>query len=172
MSQTVDETVRFLRSLRTIREYTSEPLSDAEINDILEVGRWSASGGNRQPWDVVVVRDRATLEKFGNWGAKPAATAAAAFLITTPDENPSADVGRLCERMLLAAHAHGLGSCLATLKNEGPEETKKLLNIPAERGVRFLVAVGHIDTAARKALPKNPNAGRKPLTEFAHWDRY
>jgi hypothetical protein len=61
---------------------------------------------------------------------------------------------------------------VATLKNEGPEEIKRLLGIPADRRARVLLTVGHTDVAARRALPKNPRGGRKPMTEFAHWDRY
>jgi hypothetical protein len=43
-------------------------------------------------------------------------------------ENPSLDEGRLAERLCLGAAAHGLGSTVATLKNEGPEAVKKLLD--------------------------------------------
>jgi nitroreductase len=31
------------------------------VDDILEVVRWSGSAANRQPWELVVVRDRETL---------------------------------------------------------------------------------------------------------------
>ena len=76
------------------------------------------------------------------------------------------------ERIALAARALGLGSVIATLKNEGPDQTKQLLGIPEDKRVRTVVPVGHIDLEARKALPKNPTGGRKPMQEFAHWDRY
>jgi hypothetical protein len=38
--------------------------------------------------------------------------------------------------------------------------------------VRTVVPVGHIDVDARRAQPPNPQGGRKPMQEFAHWDRY
>jgi hypothetical protein len=34
------------------------------------------------------------------------------------------------------------------------------------------VAIGHTDVEARRALPKNPQGGRKSMAEFAHWERY
>jgi hypothetical protein len=34
-----------------------------------------------------------------------------------------------------------------------------------------MVTIGHTDWEARRALPKAAQA-RKPITEFAHWDRY
>ena len=167
-----EEHLKFLRRLRAVREFTPEPVDEATIRQVLEVARWSASGGNRQPWQVVVVRDPAVKAKLGEWGAKPAATAAVVFLLVMEGQQPSLDEGRLAERLCLAAAAVGLGSVVATLKNEGPDEVKKLLGIPAERRAVALVAAGHVDQAARKALPPNPRAGRKPMEEFALWERY
>ena len=166
-----DDLLKFLRGLRAVREYTPDPVSDAELTEILEVGRWSASGGNRQPHEVVVVRDRDVLGKFAEWGAKPAGTSAAALLIVTASDQAAFDEGRVAERLALAAKASGLGSCVATLKNEGPDAAKALLGIPADRRARTLVALGHVDLEARRALPRAAQA-RKPLSEFAHWDRY
>jgi len=172
MPATSDDLLSFLRRLRAVKEYTTEPVSDAQIEAILEVGRWSGSGGNRQPWDVVVVRDPDLKAKMGDWGARPAATAAVVLLVVMQNENPSLDEGRLAERLCLGAAAVGLGSTVATLKNEGPAQVKELLGIPPERRAVCVVAIGHTDAAARRARPANPNAGRKPLAEFAHWDRF
>jgi nitroreductase len=166
-----DEFLKLMRSLRAVREYTSEPVPREALDEILEVGRWSASGGNRQPHEVIVVRDRDTLHKFADWGAKPAGPASAALLIVTAGDSAAFDEGRIAERLALAAKACGLGSCVATLKNDGPDLAKQLLGIPADKRVRTLVSVGHTDVAARHALPKSPQA-RKPMSEFAHWDRY
>ena len=47
MPETSKERIEFLRRLRSTKAFTSEPLSDDVINDILEVGRWSGSGSNR-----------------------------------------------------------------------------------------------------------------------------
>jgi nitroreductase len=166
-----EEILKFLRSLRAVREYTPEAVEQASLEQILEVGRWSSTGGNRQAHEVIVVRDRAVKDKFAEWGAKPAGPAAAALLIVTAGEQSAFDEGRVAERMALAAKACGLGSCIATLKNDGPELAKQLLGIPAERRARTLVTIGHTDVEARKALPKAAQA-RKPMEEFAHWDRY
>ena len=164
--------LKLMRNLRAVREYTSEPVDEQTIHQILEVARWTGTGSNKQPTDVIVVRDPEVKRKMGEWGARPAANAAVVFLLATLDEAGAMDEGRYAERIMLAAKALGLGTCLATLKNEGPEEIKKLLGIPADRRARALVAAGHTDTAARKALPKNPRGGRKPLEEFAPWDKF
>jgi nitroreductase len=166
-----DDLLNFMRRLRAVREFTGEKVSETALEEILEVGRWSASGGNRQPSEVVVVRDEDVLQKFAAWGAKPAGPAAVALLLVTASDASAFDEGRVAERLALAAKACGLGSVIATLKNEGPDAAKQLLGIPAERRARTLVAIGHTDVEARRALPRAPQA-RKPMSEFAHWDRY
>jgi nitroreductase len=42
------------------RQFTSDPVPDADIHRILENARFAPSGGNRQGWRVIVVRDPAT----------------------------------------------------------------------------------------------------------------
>jgi nitroreductase len=166
-----DDFLKFLRNLRAVREYTPEPVPQDALDEILEVGRWTSTGGNRQSHEVLVVRDADVKTKFAEWGAKPAGPAAVALLIVSASETSAFDEGRVAERLALAARACGLGSCIATLKNEGPDAAKQLLGIPAERRARTLVTIGHTDVEARRALPKAPQA-RKPMSEFAHWDRY
>jgi nitroreductase len=44
------------------REFTDAPLPDATLYKILDHARFAPSGGNRQGWRVIVVRDRKTRE--------------------------------------------------------------------------------------------------------------
>lgn len=55
----LDET---LRTTFSAREFTNDPLPDATLYRILDRARFAPSGGNRQGWRVIVVRDRATRE--------------------------------------------------------------------------------------------------------------
>jgi nitroreductase len=50
------------------RDFTDEPVDDATLYRILDVARFAPSGGNRQPWKVVVVKDvekRRALARLG-----------------------------------------------------------------------------------------------------------
>jgi nitroreductase len=51
-----------LRTTFSARDFTHDPLDDATLYRILERARFAPSGGNRQGWRVIVVRDRATRE--------------------------------------------------------------------------------------------------------------
>jgi nitroreductase len=52
------------RRRRSIRLFKRAPVSDADIEKVLEVGRWAMSGGNGQPWEFVVVRDAPVKAKI------------------------------------------------------------------------------------------------------------
>ena len=54
------------------REFTDDPIPDATLYRILERARFAPSGGNRQGWKVIVVRDRNTREGLSR-AAEPAA---------------------------------------------------------------------------------------------------
>lgn len=49
-----------MRTTFAAREFTGEPLPDAALARILDHARFAPSGGNRQGWRVIVVRDPAT----------------------------------------------------------------------------------------------------------------
>lgn len=48
-----------MRTTGAARRLTAEPVSDETLYAILDDARFAPSGGNRQPWRVVVVRDQA-----------------------------------------------------------------------------------------------------------------
>jgi nitroreductase len=176
VSSSASELIQFLRRLRTVRDFQPEPIPEDALADILEVGRWTGSANNRQPTEIVVVRDPEIRQKLTPLGANTAAKAAVALVIVTPGdparfELEVFDEGLLAERLQLAAAAHGLGSGITTLKGEGPTIAKELLGIPPEKRVRAVIALGIPDQAAIQAKPKHPQP-RKPITDFAHMDRY
>ena len=172
-----NDKIRFLRNLRAVRNYTADQILDDVLSDILEVGRWSGSASNLQRTEVVVVRDSQMTQRMSEVGARPAAGATVALVIVTPGDAERHDLnifdgGRLVERLLLAADAHGIGGNIATLKEDGPDIIKQLLGIPAEKRIWAVVTLGYVDEETHKSRPKNPAAGRKPAEDFVHWDKY
>jgi nitroreductase len=49
-----------MRSTFAAREFTDDPLPDATLFRILDAARFAPSGGNRQGWRVIIVRDQTT----------------------------------------------------------------------------------------------------------------
>ena len=48
-----------MRTTPATREFTDEPVADEVVRDILDVARFAPSGGNRQAWHVIVLKDPA-----------------------------------------------------------------------------------------------------------------
>lgn len=54
-----------MRTTFAAREFTDDPVPDAVIHRILDNARFAPSGGNRQGWKVVIVRDPDTKYALG-----------------------------------------------------------------------------------------------------------
>lgn len=52
--------IKVILDRRSIREFTAEPVSDEDIDKILEAGRQAPSGENAQPWRFIVVKNEAS----------------------------------------------------------------------------------------------------------------
>ena len=61
-----------MRTTFAAREFTDDPLPDSTLAKILDHARFAPSGGNRQGWRVIVVRERAGREALAA-AAAPAA---------------------------------------------------------------------------------------------------
>jgi nitroreductase len=172
--------IAFLRGLRAVRQLRPDPLPEPVLHDILEVARWSGSAGNRQPWEFVVVRDRDMLRRLATIDGANAghlASAAAGIALVIRPEVPDLDAydeGRLAERILLAAAAHGVGAAVGHFTGPGDTwaastEAKRLLGVPAERLLRETISLGY-PAEHLQATPNPP--GRKPLEQLVHWDHF
>jgi nitroreductase len=53
-----------LRTNAAVRDFTDEPVDDATVYSILELARFAPSGGNRQGWRVIVVKDPAVRSEL------------------------------------------------------------------------------------------------------------
>src|SRR5262245_13481945 len=57
------------RTTFSARQFTSEPLPDEVLGRILDQARFAPSGGNRQGWRVIVVREAATKRALADFSA-------------------------------------------------------------------------------------------------------
>lgn len=159
-----------LRHTRQVRQFTDEPVSEDEINRILEVARWSGSSTNWQPWRFAVIRDREKQERLAELApnAHHVAGAAAVLAIVMPGERPEwemYDEGRCAERVLVAAGAMGLAAGIGWATPKYRQGVVDELGLEEPSYVRTLISLGHPTEEARK--PKSaPGEARKPLSEL------
>jgi nitroreductase len=59
-----------MSTLRAVRRLKSDPIPDAVLARVLEAASWAPTGGNAQPFRIVVVRDRDKMARLGELYAK------------------------------------------------------------------------------------------------------
>jgi nitroreductase len=168
------EYIEFLTGQRQTRQFTDEPVSDAGIQTLLEVMRWTGSASNTQPWQFLVVRDaakRAAIARgtqYTGW----IADAPLVILVLTEGSDYTKhqyDQGRVDERILLASQALGLGAGIVTFWSpEAQALVRDTFALPEEWSAYSAVALGHPAAGATPARL----GGRKPLADLVHWDRF
>jgi nitroreductase len=155
-----------IRKRRSVRQYTGDPIPREDLETIVDAGRLAATGGNRQPWEFIVVTERETIEQLkvaAQWMDKAGAIVAVVLDASTRwwVEDGSAAI----ENILIASTALGYGSCWLegwTLPRE--DEFKELLGIPGEKRLLTLIPIG---------VPVEwPTREKKSLTEVLYWERY
>ena len=60
-----DNLYSILSTTRSIRRISDKAVDDATLERVLQAAIWAPSGGNRQPWRIIAVRDRALKQKLG-----------------------------------------------------------------------------------------------------------
>lgn len=145
--------IEAILSRRSIRKYTTKPVPDDLIDDILKAGMNAPSAGDEQPWHFVVIDDRLLLSEISKRHpyAKLLSEAPVAVLVCG-DKNTEKfkdfwvqDCSAATENMLLAAHALNLGAVWIGLY---PAENivrvvRDLLNIPGHMVPFSLVSIGY-----------------------------
>ena len=127
-------------SRRSIRLYTTKPVSREMVNEILRAAMSAPSAGNERPWHFIVLTDRAVLDaipKFHPYSAM-LKHAQAAILVcgdVTLEKHKGCwtlDCAAATENILLAAHAKGLGAvwCGVYPNEDRVANLKRLLNLP------------------------------------------
>ena len=154
--------------LRAIRDYREDPLSEEDLDAILEAARWTGSSKNLQNWSFVVVQDETQLAKVADYGTytDPIRNAAATIVIVNEPTGYEFDSGRVAQNIMLAAAAIGVASCPITLHRD--RDAADLLGLRADQSCRYAVALGY---PAPDAHPKKVG-GRKSISELVHWEQY
>jgi nitroreductase len=177
LSESVD-LIGLLRGLRQNRSFTGEPVDEGALDAILEVARWTGSGGNKQPWRLVVVRDGATIRAIAELKADTGWLANAPVVMGIATEGQTAelarfDAGRLVERIMLAATALELRAGIVGFgppDSEPAQAARSLLNVPENLWLTHAIAIGN--PGPKDQDPGSKKSGRKLLTEIVIEERF
>jgi nitroreductase len=192
---------------RAMRRLEPRPIPEAVLRQIMDAAICAPSGGNRQGWSFVVVRDPAKRARLGElyreaWGElmkvpyyagaakEPPESPAGRMLASArhlsehlgeapvlvlacialdPGVKPSLTTGAsiypAVQNLMLAARAHGIGSCITTIHRFRDAQVKELIRIPADVETAALIPLGY-------PLGRFGRPPRRPLREVAFADRW
>lgn len=169
----MNETIKTILSRRSVRTYKEEQIKEEELLTILEAGRLSPSGMNRQPWLFTVVQSKEVLNrineacrnsllKSGNPAMEERAKRpdfnafynAPTLIIISGDSSVMTaqyDCTLALGYMFLAAASLNIGSCwvhgiTVMLNSDEGKELKKELGIPENYQVYSSGAFGYKTT--------------------------
>jgi len=125
---------------RSIRKYTSQPVSDETVKLLLQAAMSAPSAKNAQSWEFIVIRDKKTLQQipaFHPFG-KHIPDAQVAIVVCGNTKLQAApghwipDASNASMNLLLAAHSLGLGGVWTTFYpyEDRTAGIRKLLNLP------------------------------------------
>ena len=166
-----------IRARRNVRQYTGQPIAREDLERICEAGRRAPSAGNGQPWDFVVVTDRAQLIELAKvWepgGRHIAQSAATIALVAREPEDERQrglmlyDFGQATASMMLAAADLGIGSGHSAVADQ--QQARRVLGFPDGYLAVYLIGLGYPADRPLRPLTR-PN--RRPFDEVVHWNHW
>ncbi|MFH1222541.1 MAG: nitroreductase family protein [Candidatus Micrarchaeota archaeon] len=156
------EALEAMKTRRSIRKFSGEPVADEDVKKILEAAMFAPSAVNEQPWHFIVVKDRAVLNKIPEVSPYSAMcqTAALAIIIcadTNLEKAPGLgvlDCTLAGANILLAAHALGLGAVWTATypMQDRVKGVSELLKLPKNVVPLCIIPIGH--PAEKPAQPE------------------
>ena len=150
--------IDFIKQRRSCRAFTTETVSENDVQTILECALAAPSGMGKQTWQFTAVTDTAKIQKL----AKAVAAALgrdsgytmydpAVLIITSNDkESRFREVDNACamENIYLASEALGLGCVWINqindcFDNEGVRSVLREFGVPDNHGVYGAAAIGY-----------------------------
>jgi nitroreductase len=112
------DVLQAISTRRSIRNFRGDPVPDQMVQTLLEAAMQAPSAGNQQPWQFMVISERALLDAVARFHpyAQMCLSAPLAILICgnvtdlRHEGMWSQDCAAATQNLLLAAHALGLGA--------------------------------------------------------------
>lgn len=138
------------RNRRSIRKFTSKPIPDPFIEEIIWAASLAPTARNVQPWEFVVVKAPEALKEIARRtspnGALIAQGAACLVIFCQDTKYYLEDGCAATTQALLSAAALGLGSCwVAGDKKDYCQNIKDFLSVPQDYKLVSLIALGFAD---------------------------
>lgn len=165
---------KLIRVRRSIRGYHADPVPGEALARILEAARLAPTAANRQPFQLIVVTDRATRSRFKEVYDRDWFWTAPMILVACVEPSKAwqrsdgfnaaeVDMSIVMDHVILAAVDEGLGTCW--ICNFDEIKTKEILGIPADVRVIAMTPLGFPAAEPREFQ-------RKALSDLIRYERW
>jgi len=162
------EAIEALKTRRSKRKFLPVSVPKEVIEDIIDCARLAPTAVNIQPVEYVVVTKaeaRRKIAELTDYGKFIAGAPVCIAVFSRKTKYYLEDGCAATENILVAAHAHGLGTCwVAGDKKPYAEGIRQLLGVPEEFKLVSLIPLGH--------SKEEPKPAKKKLKDVLHWEKY
>jgi len=162
------DAIQALKTRRSVRAYKPDPVPKEIVEDVIDCARLAPTGINEQPWEFVVVTDPALRKRIAATAAYGQFIAQAPVCVVVLCRNTTyylEDGSAATENILVAARAHGLGSCwVAGDKKPYADTIREMVGAPSGYLLVSLIAIGYGTEV--------PSPSKRSLEQVLHWERY
>ena len=174
-SDNMNATVQTILTRKSVRQFTAEPVTEAQIDTLLRCAMAAPTAVNSQPWDFIVVTDRSLLDTIGTRypNTRISSNVQVAIVPCGNMQKTFAaapdfwidDLSAATENLLLAAHSMGLGAVWCGIYHtDRVKGIQEILGLPEYIVPLCIVPIGH---PAEDPEPKD-----KFKTENIHYNRW
>ena len=163
------DAIEAMKSRVSVRKYQQRPVPREILEDIIDCGRLAPTGRNEQAWTFVVVTEpdlRARLAEICRYGKFIADAGACICVFSRLDALCEVeDACAATENMIIAARAHGLGTCWVNAhRKDHSKAVEELLGCPEGHELVTMFSVGYAAEETRRQ--------KKALAEVMRWERF
>ena len=162
------QAIEAMKIRRSIRTYTAQPVERKIIEEIVDCARLAPTAMNDQPWEFVVITEKSALASIPPMlgHAEYIANAAFAVLVLSRETQYFVeDCSAATENLLIAAAAHGLGSCwVAGTQQAYAPVVAKAFGASEDRKLIAIVSFGY--------PAESPVIEKRALADVLHWEKF
>ncbi len=148
------------------KAYTSEPVTDQQLDIILKCGIKAPSGRNIQPWKFTIIKDEATMKEIVNDVVPSNVLIIISGVESENGTTPDFDCGLVTESMFVAAHSMGLGARIYGSPSGKINSNKDQFQIPSGYKAVIILRIGNIDKSVDAVSAATPRKKFEEVVNF------
>lgn len=163
---TGNDVTRLILSGYSERAYSTEPVTDQQLDLILKCGIKAPSARNLQPWKFTVIRDEPAMKELISNVVPGNVLIVVSGVVSETGTTPDFDCGLAAESMFIAAHSLGLGARIYGSPAGKINAAKESYQIPPGYKAVVILRIGNVDKTVDAVTAASPRKSAEELVNF------